>query len=396
MTIPGLLAASAGATGSIFSGLGFGVMEDVNSSRAAGMGNAGLALDDSNTVSFANPALLSSILRTRIAIGGYFSRQWMSDPTGSDKDDWAQFEFFGLGLPIKKNWGLGFMLAPYSRVEFKYAWNGSLNGFPYLETVQGTGGLTRASMNLAWAPLATLRLGVAGNLIWGDVSEYRTSVFDAPGYLDVQFATTKQYMGFGGTAGVLFKPTSRLALAATVEPQIPLHEDRTFSYTAASDSVVNSKHDYTLAGRYGLGASFQLTPKWLISAQGIYGAWGGLKDLPEDSAGYRNSLDLGVGAEWSPGAWNSEGVLKQLQYRFGLRRESTYLISNGHGVDAYVASAGISYPFHQGLDRLDLGFEYGSRGNLSNNGGRENTFRVRLGLNLGESWFQRTKPPWES
>ena len=89
------------------------------------MGNTGVALEDSNSISFVNPALLSCIQHTRITIGGYFSRQWMRDPTSSDVDDWAQVEYVGLALPLKKNWGLGFYLLPYSRVEFKYAWSGT-------------------------------------------------------------------------------------------------------------------------------------------------------------------------------------------------------------------------------------------------------------------------------
>jgi long-subunit fatty acid transport protein len=400
LAVLALMASGANATGSIFSGLGVGVLEDVNSSRAIGMGNTGLALEDSNTINFANPALLSTLHRSRITIGGYISRQWMTDPNSSDTDDWAQLEYFGIAIAIKKGWGLGFHLTPYSRVEFKYAWTGTLvsplPGVPnadYLETYQGIGGLTRAALSLAWAPKPGLSVGIAGNLTWGDVQEYRTSVFNAPGYSDVQFTKSKQYLGYGGTIGIIVKPTPKLVLGATFEPQVPLQLDRIFSYTSG-DSIVTSQQDLQLAARFGFGASYQIAPKWLVAGQVAYSDWSSVENLPGGSSTYRNSNNVGMGAEWTPGTWDSDAFFQRFQYRFGLRRESTYLVSDGSGVDVYTASAGLSYPFHQGVDRFDLGFEFGRRGNLDSNGGQENTFKFRLGLNLGESWFQRSKPPW--
>jgi hypothetical protein len=395
-----LLTSTSQATGSIFSSLGLGVMENLSSSRAAGLGNAGLALEDSNTVNFGNPALLSTILRARIAVGGYTSRQWMQDPVASDKDDWAQVEYFGLALPVKKGWGVGFFLLPYSRIEYKYAWSGELvsklpniSPAPYLETYQGTGGLTRAGLNLAWAPSAKVRLGLGGNVIWGSVQEYRTSLISAPGYGTVQFTTTRHFLGFGGTVGLLVRPASDLALAAAFEPHTPLRMDRTYTYTTG-DSTTTSGQDFQLPARYSLGAAYQISPAWLTVAQVIYDDWSDLENLPGGSSTYRDAFDVGVGAEWTPGTWDSEGFFRRLQYRFGLRREATYLKSKGHGVDNYVFSTGIGYPFRQGLNRLDFSFEFGRRGDLAANDGREDTFRFRLGLNLGETWFQRTKPPW--
>jgi hypothetical protein len=134
----------------------------------------------------------------------------------------------------------------------------------------------------------------------------------------------------------------------------------------------------------------------MTAAQVDYGAWASINNMPWGSSHYRNSLDLSVGAEWTPGAWDNDNFFRRMQYRFGLRRESSYILSENNGVDVYTVTGGIGYPFRQGLNRLDLGFEFGSRGSVNSNGGQENTFKLRLGLNLGESWFQRVKPPWES
>ena len=98
---------------------------------------------------------------------------------------------------------------------------------------------------------------------------------------------------------------------------------------------------------------------------------------------YQNALDLGVGAEWTPGTWESDRFFQRLQYRMGLRRESTYLVSKGSGVNNYAVSAGISYPFNQGMNRFDLSVEFGRRGDLSANGGNRGCFQAASGAKFG-------------
>jgi len=84
-----------------------------------------------------------------------------------------------------------------------------------------------------------------------------------------------------------------------------------------------------------------------------------------------------------------------LQYRCGTRWETGYTLSQGNPIDGYFASLGVGYPFHDGRDRLDFSVELGLRGDLTSNGGQEMILKVRLGLNLGETWFKRPKPSWE-
>lgn len=360
------------------------------------MGNAGLALPDSVTLNFSNPALLADLHKARICVGGYLSRQWMRDHHASDIDDWAQVEYFGISIPLYRSLTLAALFSPYSRVEFRYGWNGSLSGMPYYQSYQGTGGLSRTTLNLAWSSGTWGSVGAAVSAIWGEVEDLRGSYFSATGYQDAQFLTSKQWMAFGGAFGLLLRPHPAYAFGFTFEPEVPIHLDQSFSYTN-EDSSVTSQTDYRLAARYGLGLAHQLSANWLSSAQVIYSPWGsiGVKDLPVGAADYRDSYDVALGAEWIPGAWNAERFFKRLQYRFGARWESGYVTSAGNPVNAYFATAGISYPFHEGKDRFDIAVEFGQRGELSANAGQEQILKFRLGLNLGETWFQRPKPPWQ-
>lgn len=386
--------APAAAAGSIFSGLGYGVIEDLGSSRAIGMGNASLGLSDTLALNAVNPAMLAAIQQTRISVGGYISRHQMRDHQAEDIDDWAQFEFFSLALRLKKGLAIGFFLVPYSRVEFQYGWNGEINGAPYFETFQGNGGLSRASLYFGWSLGEWGNVGFGPSVIWGQVEELRGSYFDASGYEDIEYLNTKQWLAFSGSAGILLKPFNRLSVGATFEPEVPINMDQIFAYTDEDSSVIYEA-EYRMAGRYGFGLSYQLSPHWLTAGQLTYSPWSELTDLPEGPTGYGDSYSLAAGAEWTPESWDADSFFKRLQYRFGGRYETSYVESQGNPIDGYYASAGISYPFHDGRDRLDFSLEYGLRGDVSANGGEENIIKFRMGLNLGGSWFARAKPAWE-
>jgi hypothetical protein len=382
---------------SIFSGLSdYGSMEFVSSSRAAALGGAGIALDDSTAINFINPALLGGLRRTRISTGGLFSSQVMKDSYAEDAEGWAQLEYFGVAVALKKGLGLAFFLTPRSRIDYRYVWDVSLGGQTFTESEQGNGGLSRASMNIGWAFSKWGQIGAGVSTIFGQVEESSISYADVTGYTSyIEFLTTKQWLAFGGTAGLLLKPTSRLSLGMIFEPEIPLQLDKTFAYNL-DDSTTSDEVEYRLAARYGVGLSYRPLPKWLVVSQMTFAPWSNLEDVPVSSYGYQDAYTFSAGAEWTPADVSADNLIARMQYRFGARFESGYALGEGgSSINGYFATFGIGHPIHKGRDRIDLSVEYGLRGDLSNNGGQESILKIRLGLNFGETWFVRAKPKWE-
>ena len=391
----GVNSREAASSGSIFSGLGYGVLENFSSSRAVGMGNAGLALPDSSTLNFSNPALLLDLRRTRISVGGFLARHDMRDHNADDLDDWGQVEYFGIGFPLKNGLVIAGFFSPFSRVDFQYGWSGELGGVPYFESYQGTGGISRAALNLAWAVHPRFRVGGSAYFLWGEVNEVRGSYFEASGYLDAEFVTTKQWRAFSGAFGIRWQPAQDLTVGFFYQPENPIHLDQSFSYTN-EDSTIATEKEYRLPMQLGLGFSYRIAPRWLSSVAAHYASWADLEaaDLPAGPSGYRNAYALGGGLEWEPGSWNADHFFRRLSYRVGAGWASDYVLSENSVLHAYSLTLGWSYPFHEARDRFDFSIEITQRGNLSENGGQELIYKLRLGLNFGETWFQRSKPPW--
>ncbi len=392
-----LLPGDARAGSSIFSGLGgYGIFNNVSSSRAIGLGGAGIALSDSVALNFLNPALLGCLQKTRVSMGGYFADHRMEDSYASDAENWAQFEYFALAIALKRGLGLGFFLTPASRIDYRYNWNVSNWGSTFNESLQGTGGLSRAALNLGWAFAKWGKIGGGLYTAWGEVEESRISYTETSGYdYYIEFLSTKQWLGFGGTAGLVLQPLSELTLGFTFEPEVPITLDKTFSYSE-NDSTVVGENEYRLAARYGLSAAFQFAPNWLAAGQVIYSPWGDTNELPASLYGYQNSYEISAGAEWIPGSWDSDHFMTRMEYRFGFRMEDGYLLGEDKSsIRGYYGAIGLGYPFHKGRDRFDLAVEFGLRGDLSSNGGQESMLKIHMGLNFGELWFQRPKPSWE-
>lgn len=385
------------AAGSIFSGLGsYGVFESFSSSRAVGMGNAGLALNDSVSLNALNPAALAAIKQTRISASGYLTRQWMRDHQASDLEDWGQVECFCIALRLREGLAIGFFLTPESRIDYLYNWDVVIDDQIFTQSNQGSGGLSRIALNLGWAPWSWAKIGAGVTTIWGYNEEKRISYIGQSGYNQyIEFLNEEKWLAFGGSLGILLQPAERLTLGAVFEPEIPIDLDRTYSYTD-EDSSITYKTEYKLAARYGLGLAYQFKPQWQAAGQVVYRPWSELEEsLPPGPQEYQDSYELAAGFEWIPGHWNDDFLLRRMQYRFGFRWETGYALSEGSSIDGYYATLGLGYPFNEGKDRFDFSLEYGLRGDLSANGGQENILKFRVGLNIGETWFVRTKPPWE-
>lgn len=394
---PLLSVTRAGAAGSVFSGVGyFGVLTGYSSSRATALGGAALALDDSISLNALNPAALGGITQTRASVSAYSQRHWIRDHNASAIDDWAAVEYFSMALVLKKGLALGFFLTPNSRVDYRYVWDVALSENTYTESNQGKGGLSRAALNLGWKFAKWGEIGGGLAVIWGQVDEQRTSYVNLSGYNQlIEFLNTKRWLAFGGSLGLLVQPTGRTMLGATFEPQIPVQLDQSFSYTT-EDSTTTSETEYQFAARYGLGLSYQMSPQWLATGQVLYSPWSQLSKFPPPGPSeYQDSYDLAAGVEWTPGSWDADRMLKRLQYRFGGRWETGYALSQGSAIDSYFATFGLGCPFNQGRDRFDFTIEFGLRGDLTSNGAQENILRFSFGLNLGETWFIRSKPTWQ-
>ena len=75
-------------------------------------------------------------------------------------------------------------------------------------------------------------------------------------------------------------------------------------------------------------------------------------------------------------------------WRLGLSYEQTQYHFNNDNINQFSVFGGFSYPM--GLENtIDVALEYSNRGTKDNNLLNEQTFKIYIGLSLGELWFLR-------
>ena len=105
-----------------------------------------------------------------------------------------------------------------------------------------------------------------------------------------------------------------------------------------------------------------------------------------------NSLRLNIGGQYYIGKY---------AINLGFRYNDSPLNLNNTEINDYGISFGVSIPLRSiaskrvgvpsSLSFIDLGFEFGRRGTTANNLIQQDYFKFKLGINIKNTWFQRTK-----
>jgi hypothetical protein len=113
---------------------------------------------------------------------------------------------------------------------------------------------------------------------------------------------------------------------------------------------------------------------------------------------YDAASKISIGGFWIPKSNSISNYWQRVTYRAGIRLENSGLSINATGnsgdfttINDFGISFGLGLPIGNQLSKVNLGFEYGNRGNTTNGLIKENYFNLRLGLDLTDKWFRKRK-----
>jgi hypothetical protein len=104
------------------------------------------------------------------------------------------------------------------------------------------------------------------------------------------------------------------------------------------------------------------------------------------------SHKVSVGGEYTPDVESVSSYIKRTTYRLGASYEKTpydFLGNGNYAVDKNL-SLGIAFPLRN-LSFLNIAYQVGRRGLVSENGMEEQYHRLTLGLTFSDLWFQKQK-----
>lgn len=392
-----------------YSYFGIGDQVSLKSVEEMAMGNMGGILDSEYRLSLTNPASYASLLWTNYVFAGGNRVTQFDDGENSQTSSHASFTYIAMGIPIRGNQGLGLGLqlntsVGYSLLDTKYNEDDVL---VQTNLFEGNGGTNRVFLGYAYKFPFNLNLGIETAYIFGGLDN---SIMNRR--LNVQLATKYKIdsyvKGFELKTGALYKHNFANNINVKVGTSITLGHELTqkgdeylFSLTNSNDVLVipsdtlysnNLKSTIKYPVKTVLSAGFGEQNKWFVGGEYTFRdalEFDGTFYNEQNTYNYIKSSMISVGGFYTPKYNSISNYWKRLTYRAGFNFKKLGLDINDTEINDYGISFGVSLPMGLSLSNVNLGFEFGQRGETTGNLLKENYFNFRLSLSLDDKWFRK-------
>lgn len=397
-----LLSALSAYAGSVFSASpsGIGLRRYSVSARGMGMGKTGLASPDSLTLTNYAISKWRTIDQTRITISIRYER---FDTEISDVRFTTRTGAIGdllMAIPLKEHkFLIGLSLTPYSITDFRYILTVNTASLNYSENIFHEGNITRAQAALIWAPLPGLGLSANVNYYFGTLKDRYQLQFNDVNYFDSSHEIEYRIAGPGMGFSMDLSPARKLNFAGFIDLKPSIRLDRQFSSPISQkDEVLTNAASFPV--HYGIGVSYRVLRRLLVTADYSRQNWSEGIGLTLANGGVSNSITgksnlddwylFGIGIERNARRGRGVKFWNGVDLRAGFSTAGLGYKFNGNPVIQYAGHLGLGIPFSK-INRFDIGFAAGVRGNIRDNGTKETFIKFEFSISLGEHWFQKIR-----
>ena len=392
-----LMASTAFASGPFDSGA-LGTKHWNGQTADYGRGGTGIAVYDSTHVAVRNPANLCGGRLTRFQVGFSGTRTNLSTPSDAQITSGGHFDTWSLTFPLLyRDVSMGLNLRPISSVDMHVAASHvDASDREYVESLNGSGGLSLASMTFARPfPKWNVRVGLEIGLLFGSLLDDWKVFYPAaaPPY-DSWIERRQSFLAFHSRFGLQVQPTSALAFGVVLTP--PRTADRTIDIENKGNNLDTElgtdQVELPFEAAFGLSYN-RYGVDWLIDLEWT-DAYSDDLGLPAEAIP-SNSMGVAFGVELPLDGSFDAPFLRRVVWRAGLRiqdqpvRFQNMTTGVWDDVQDRVFTFGVGLPLKAHGTWLDLGFEIGQKGSEGTHGLEESYVGMRMGLTARDLWFWR-------
>lgn len=404
-------------TASPYSYYGFGEKQFRGSNEIKSMGSLAV-FSDSLHINTLNPASYAKLQATTFSLGASYKSTNLSNANSKEKTTSGSFDYLALAFPAG-DFRVAVGIMPYSFVGYNIQ-NTSVNNIGMTQANQfiGEGGLNRTFLGLSYKISKNLSIGVDGAYIFGDTETSATTFITNNGEgipLDrgTRYRYLNNYSGLAVNTALNYEqPLSKkmsLFATATFSPEMKLKNDQEIvRATVKADSNLgfveidsNKQTDYDekmlLPMNYSIGLGIGNHLKWFVGAEYTATQTSKYNNFYNYSnTRYNDYMKIGLGGFYTPKYNSFENYFQKISYRAGINYENTGLVINNEEIKGYNANIGIGLPvpFSKTMmsnSNINIGFEYGQKGNTNMGLIKENYYGVHVGFSFSDVWFKRRK-----
>ncbi len=402
-----------------YSYFGIGDLETQETMASSSMGGIGIASRGTNALNFSNPAGQSALRFTTFSFAGNSKFIQMKDLNNTQNTSNTTLSYIALGFPVTKKGGFLVGLQPNSTVGYSikdelYNTDGEAIE---INTFDGEGGTNRFFGSFGYEVYKGLSLGVEGEYLFGKTENNVTKILEGVTY-QTKHRSISKLSGASVKLGVQYQKelTNKLVVnagtTAKLQNDINAESDEYFySFFFGTGGVQIPKDtlysNIDVAGaisrplQYGVGAGIGKPHNWYAGVD--YTTQDALTFSPSifknnNKVQYTASSAIKMGGFWLPKVNSLTSYWDRVTYRAGFSYEKTGLsvkplatATEFTDIDDFGISFGLGLPVGNQMSQINLGFEYGSRGNNNDGLVKENYYNLRLSLNLVDKWFKKNK-----
>ena len=379
------------------------------------MGGLSLAYSDLQSINFTNPASYAELKVTTLDVGVDFSSRTIraENPLRSYTSRYLIPSYLLLGVPLKKKgfWGLNFGLRPVTRINYNLNTRTRLQGIDtVLYNYTGNGGTYQAFIGTGFGT-KKLRFGFNTGYTFGNKLYSTRLIFlnDTVPYRKANSSDTTRFGGLFLQGGIMYRVSLgkgvnlRLGANGSLQNSMKAVRDvsrETFEFNpSAGTTVIDSVYYATgdegrivYPASYGFGFTLEKEEKWLFGAEFNSTAWQDYRYYGQADP-LRNSWVVRTGGQFIPNV-NGKKYWSRVAYRGGFSYGPDP-VDLDREMNQYLFSAGLGLPVRRNFytnqyTTVNLTMEVGARGSKQNPI-RETLFRMALGLNLSDIWFNPRK-----
>ncbi len=362
--------------------IGLGVPVAAIDARAAAMGGTGIGLLD-GSLSARNPADMGFFNQPVLGITYAPESISVKGQSGEFDSGRSRLSILRGAIPFDE-WTLGVAFAAELdqdwQVEFSDTLSTSLGTFPFTEQQVSDGGVSSVNFTLT-RRIAGVILGIEYGILTGNLRQRFSRVFESDTadignrIASVGGTTGWSYAGSRFRVGVASNLTDRIRVSGDVSIQGDL--------TAENDSsgVLLRSRTFEMPTAFEAGASARISPRVLVTGAVGWTDWSGSLAVTKEFVA-SDVVWFGIGAELT----GARLLGARLPLRLGLRRTDLPFHAPGMTQPTETAlTLGLGLRVSDEQARIDLAFEFGSRGDLEASGVEETFQRLSLTVAL----FQR-------
>ena len=258
----------------------------------------------------------------------------------------------------------------------------------------------------------SLSIGAEAIYYFGNIDKATNMIYSDASYRSINSGSELSIRGFTGKFGLQYEQklggNMSMVLGATYRLGADM-KGYSVNYRYAIQSSVSDSLRYSVdtlgieklrvADEIGVGLAVKYGDKW--SAEFNYSRSDWSNTGVDNAAGFEVKGDMSftatvsqsfrAGFEIVPNRNDIRYYARRCAYRAGAYFDQEYYKVNGHGVNTYGLTFGVTLPVFRWYNGLSLGVDMGQRASTRNNMIREQYITFNVGFNIHDIWFQKPR-----